>query len=107
MQFRLQVTFSLLDACTITVLDDYIIYIHDKDYAPAALCSLFHKHRDIINTSHETKFEENAIELVKSCTRGLFQIINRLPKLTHFVGLPLSNKTRWLLHVNLLLKVPM
>ncbi|KAL3015697.1 hypothetical protein AAZX31_06G170900 [Glycine max] len=44
-------------------------------------------------------------KFTKPCSRRLFQPIKRPTKLTHKAILPLSNKPRRLLHINILLKI--
>ena len=44
-------------------------------------------------------------ELSKPSSKRLFETIKNLPETTYLAILPLSNKSMWLFHVNLLLKV--
>ncbi|KAL2583894.1 hypothetical protein AAZX31_14G103900 [Glycine max] len=63
------------------------------------------KYRVISFTSFQSKHVNNMTKFTKPSTRRLLQPIERSMKLTHKAILPLSNKPRWLLHINILLKI--
>ncbi|KAL2656120.1 hypothetical protein AAZV13_04G103300 [Glycine max] len=65
------------------------------------------KNRMISLTSFQPKKLNNMTEFTKPSLRGLLQPIERSTQLTNKTILPLSNKPRRLLHINLLLKITM
>ena len=65
------------------------------------------KNRMIGFTSFQPKELNNMTEFTKPSPRGLLQPIEGSTQLTHKTILPLSNKPRRLLHVDLFLKVTM
>jgi len=63
------------------------------------------KYRMIGFTSFQSKHSDNMTKFTKPSARRLLQPIERSVKLTNKTILPLSNKPRRLLHINILLKI--
>ena len=97
--------FWLINSQSKITHNHYVIHINNQQNPLLLMVSK--EYRMILLGTKESKLLHNNGKSLKPCFRILFQPIKWFSRPTNIRGLPFSNKTQWLLYVDLFLKYTM